>query len=160
MYEHLRELLELDEASPSFLRWKVKPSRPIAKGAPALAYVRPDGYMSGKVKGKVYYTHRVVFFLHYGYMPEEVDHIDGNRANNNPSNLRDASRQQNMQNMKARGYSFDRHHNKFRARIYLNNKEIILGYFDKEEEAREAYLQGKRKYHSFATDRCFGGVHE
>ena len=37
--------------------------------------------------------------------------------------------------------------NKWRASIRINTKPIHIGYFDTEEEAHQAYLQAKEKYH-------------
>ena len=45
-------------------------------------------------------THRVVFYLTHGYMPEVVDHIDGNPSNNHPDNLRAATTMTNRWNSK------------------------------------------------------------
>lgn len=136
--------------------WKVKPSRSISVGSPALTNKRPDGYVIGKLKGKVLYAHRVIFLLAYGYCPKEVDHIDGNRSNNHQSNLRDAARSENMQNMVSKGFSWDAQCGKFRARLYLNNKEVFLGNFNTALDARATYLSAKKNLHPFATPRCFG----
>jgi hypothetical protein len=46
-----------------------------------------------------------------------------------------------------KGYSFDKSSQKWKAKIQVNNKPIYLGYYNTEEEAREAYLTAKRKYH-------------
>jgi hypothetical protein len=43
-------------------------------------------------------VHRLIFFLHHSYMPETVDHIDGNIENNRIENLRAATIQQNAFN--------------------------------------------------------------
>lgn len=157
--EEIKAYLALDEASISGLVWRLKPSRPISAGSPALTGLRSDGYRGGKFKGRYLYSHRVVFFLANGYWAKEVDHIDGVRDNNTASNLRDTVHHENMQNIKGQGFSFDTSCGKFRARLYLSGKEIVLGYFDNIIDARAAYLKGKREYHPFATERCLGGAY-
>jgi hypothetical protein len=91
-------------------------------------------------------------------MPELIDHIDMNMGNNRISNLREASKSGNGQNKIAcqsnnksgyLGVSFYKPINKFRATIFVNKKHIALGYFDTPEEASEAYITAKRKYHAF-----------
>lgn len=72
-------------------------------------------YKKVKVNSKTYLQHRIVFFLHNGYWPKEVDHIDRNKSNNAPDNLRDVSRSENMHNIDVpknntsgiKGISFD-----------------------------------------------------
>jgi hypothetical protein len=54
-----------------------------------VGYLRQDGYFSAKVKGKSYLLHRLIFLMHYGYLPNQIDHIDGNPANNLLENLRE-----------------------------------------------------------------------
>jgi len=39
----------------------------------------------------------------------------------------------------------------YRSRIVVDGKEIHLGVFEKAEDAREAYLVAKRKYHYGCT---------
>jgi hypothetical protein len=47
-------------------------------------------------------VHRIAYFLHTGEQPEEVDHEDGNRANNRASNLRPATSSGNNRNRNAK----------------------------------------------------------
>ena len=63
------------------------------------------------------------------------------------NNLRIVSQQENSFNTNAKGYSFDKSRNKYQAIIGINGKNIHLGRFDTEEEARNAYLEAKEKYH-------------
>ena len=49
---------------------------------------------------KIVYVHRLVYEAFKGEIPDgmEIDHIDRNRRNNNPENLRLATRVENMHN--------------------------------------------------------------
>jgi hypothetical protein len=80
----------------------------------------------------------------------QVDHIDRCRTNNNISNLRMVTNSENQQNTSAKGCSFDKDKNKWKAYIGLNKKLTNLGYHDTEDEARQAYLDAKKLYHPTA----------
>ena len=116
---------------------------------------RGDGYKRINLNKKKLQLHRVIYYAHNkGWdihdisKDNKIDHIDGNIANNNISNLRVVTSQQNMFNRHtAKGYSQSKLYNNWRAQIMLNKKNIHLGCFDTEEEARNAYLEGKKKYH-------------
>ena len=99
--------------------------------------------------------HRLVYWLHnpeWDIMDSSrdnaIDHIDGNRLNNNIENLRVVTCQENNFNMtRAKGYTWDKNRNKWKASIKLNRKSINLGHFDNEIDAHNAYLEAKKKYH-------------
>jgi len=76
-----------------------------------------------------------------------IDHIDGNTQNNNLFNLRIVNNTQNQWNNNCYGVSFRKDNNKYRSRIRVNNKLIDLGSYEKEEDARKAYLDAKLIYH-------------
>jgi len=59
------------------------------------------------------------------------------------------TQQQNNCNRNAKGYYWDKAKKKWRARIKINGKQKSLGYFKKEEDARQSYLKGKEIYHKF-----------
>jgi hypothetical protein len=98
-----------------------------------------------------WHMHRVVWEMHYGPIPEKmtIDHINGNRSDNRLSNLRLASRRDQMVNRqvhregKVSGYSFakDKKSNPYRACIRVNGHLFSLGSFATAEEAHEAYLR-------------------
>lgn len=101
-------------------------------------------------KGKTHTIHRLVAeaFIDNPNNYPQIDHIDGNRANNDISNLRWVTNQQNCFNQKdVRGYSWDKNRDKWKAAIMLDGKLFHLGRFNTEEEAREAYLKAKEVYH-------------
>jgi len=104
-----------------------------------------------KKRGKHIFMHRVVLERKLGRPIAAgmvCDHIDGNPCNNSRSNLREVTHQQNdMNRTRAKGYYWSKAMGKWRAQIQLNGKQIHLGYFDLEEDARAAYERGKAKYH-------------
>ena len=79
-----------------------------------------------------------------------IDHINNNSLDNGIENLRVLTSQQNKWNTNAKGYSWDKTKNKWKAKITANGKAINLGNFTKEEDARTAYLEAKSLYHNIA----------
>jgi hypothetical protein len=77
----------------------------------------------------------------------ELDHKNRIKNDNRIDNLRIVSSQQNSFNKNSKGYFFDKASNKWRAQIQVEGKRFYLGLFNTEEEARQAYLQAKEKYH-------------
>jgi hypothetical protein len=78
-----------------------------------------------------------------------IDHIDGNGLNNQRSNLRFATHQQNQMNRgklkgtssKYKGVSLDKRSNKWNSYIKKDQKVIYLGLYYDEVEAAKAYDQ-------------------
>jgi len=98
------------------------------------------------------------FYLHRFVMPEakQVDHSSGDTFDCRRSNLRECNQAQNMMNTvkrknsktKYKGVSFTCNREKmpYRARINVNKKEIMLGYFYSEKEAALAYNEAATKH--------------
>jgi hypothetical protein len=116
-----------------------------------------DGSVSGSFKGKK----RMLLPRYLLNAPDdmEVDHIDGNRLNNQKSNLRLATSSQNKMNRGPRsdnksgykGVSWHKQKNKWTVRIMANGRYKSLGLFNKIEKAKQAYNEAAQKYHgSFA----------
>ena len=109
------------------------------------------GYKTGRVNDTKYLFHRIIGFaylnLDINNKKQFIDHIDRNRANNNLNNLRIVSRQENGWNREVKGYSWHKQHQKYNVRIGINGKTLNIGLFDTEENAHEAYLNAKAKYH-------------
>ena len=79
---------------------------------------------------------------------EQIDHINGIRNDNRICNLRSVTNQQNHFNRtKAKGYTWFKRDSKWMSKIKVNSKTIHLGYYNTEQEARNAYLAAKEIYH-------------
>lgn len=61
------------------------------------------GYRVVSVNGQIYKEHIIVWLYVYGSLPnKDIDHINGNKADNRLINLREASRSDNICNAKLR----------------------------------------------------------
>jgi hypothetical protein len=92
-------------------------------------------------------AHQFAFYCEYGYIPKLIDHIDRDRLNNKISNLREYQKDLNNKNTIGKGYYKHNQTGKYCAQITVDWKHIHLGCYKTEEEARNAYLEAKSKYH-------------
>lgn len=127
------------------LYWRIRPSQSRRAGDVA-GNVRTDGYRAIQYKRKLYKEHRLVFLMHHGYTPIEIDHIDRDKGNNRIENLRDATRALNTHNSVKRTKSGYRGvtktpGGKYQAAIKRGETRIYIGTFDDPEKARAAYLR-------------------
>lgn len=130
---------------PNKMRWMDKPAGSMHK----------TGYRHITWMNKVHKAHRLIFMLHYGYLPQEVDHINGNRADNRIENLRAANRSENQCNRGAlasntSGYPGVTWHKKSKAwsvRVMKNGKTRALGYFKDLELAGLVATEARSLYH-------------
>lgn len=138
-------------------RYTLNPGTPSGlslDGQPLVGAVSSKGYivfMHGRQQVR---AHRVVFYLANGYWPEQVDHIDGNRLNNLPSNLRASDQIGNAQNKLGLGYTWRPRQRKWEAGIKVNNKRIYLGLHTTKEAAQAAYDLAKLRYHPTSGGTC------
>ena len=154
----LKSVLNYDQDTGIFT-WLVKISKKIKIGD--IAGSKANGYKIIRLNNKQYYAHRLAWLYIAGEWPKnEIDHINNIKIDNRIKNLRDVSSSKNKQNkIKAQknstsgflGVSWHKAKNKWRARIRVNKKELVLGYFDDKEIAYQTYLNAKRKYHEGCT---------
>lgn len=144
--ERLRELLHYDAETGVFV-WKVGRRGNVKAGDRAGCDNGTNGYRVLKVLGITYLEHRLAWFYMTGAWPDEdVDHRNGDRADNRFDNLRAATRKQNLENQKLhcdntsgyRGVTMDKRTGRFVARIIHNRRGYHIGVFDTAEQAAAA----------------------
>jgi len=117
--------------------------------------IRSDSYKTIRIKGKQYYTHRLVWLYVHGKFPnEQIDHINGDKLDNSIENLRDVTTQENQRNQSMRvnnksghmGVSWHTCKDKWQVHIKADSKTKHLGYFNILEDAVEARKQAEIKH--------------
>lgn len=118
-------------------------------------YLNHNGYLRTGIGNHPYWTHRLIWKLFTGEESPEIDHIDGNRANNAWENLRTATRPQQNYNRRHRRKSFsgfrgvyaERASGRWYAQIRIKGVKRYLGTFDTPEEASAAVETVARRLH-------------
>lgn len=122
---------------------------------PALFSDNGKGYKHGSIFDQKHFAHRVVWALHFGYWPKgDVDHINGNRADNRIENLRAVTRSENLCNAKrskrntsgVTGVFWDKTYSKWDAQIFIRGQRIHLGFFDDFAAAVAARKTAEARY--------------
>jgi hypothetical protein len=133
--------------------WSAKQWNSRLAGKPALASVAATGCLNGSVFAQPLLAHRVAWAIYHGEWPKnEIDHINGNRADNRIVNLRDVPRSLNVKNCKRRkdntsGFAgVYRYKNRYLAHLRINGKLKIVARCDTPEEAFAIREQEKLKY--------------
>ena len=123
------------------------------KGGVRKASISPQGYLriilsSNGVK-KTYGVHQLVAMSFLGHVPNGrlivVDHIDGDKLNNNLNNLQVITARENTARgvrgatSKYVGASWNTEKEKWKSQITIDGKGFHLGYFTNEIDAHNAY---------------------
>lgn len=114
---------------------------------PAGHHDKSSGYFKVKILGRSCLSHRVVFYLANGYLPTYIDHIDRNKLNNSPSNLRACDKPRNVVNSLVRkdnkfgykGVTYHKAAKKFVAQTFTKGKRVHIGVYETPEEAAIVY---------------------
>ena len=148
--DYLHQIFEYKDGN-LYYKKQTSPNSKIGKKVGSLTN---RGYLSTTIKSKFYLLHRLIFMMFYGYIPEQIDHINGIRIDNNIENLRD-SENRNQQNAKLRKdnksgiknvYWF-KELNKWKVDISVNGKRKHIGVFEDIELAELVAKEARSKYH-------------
>lgn len=154
--ERLRCLLDYDPATGHFTR---KVGRQGAGQGERAGCLRFGGYIQIGIDGRKYRAHRLAWLYVTGEWPKgEIDHINGDPADNRILNLRDVPNIVNQQNrsrpMKRNVTGFlgvSAWKGRYKAAIHAAGRDRHLGTFDTPEEAHAAYVGAKRVLHEGST---------
>lgn len=157
--DRLKELFDYDTSG--YLIWRDNKGPRKVKGRVAGGDNGNGGYQGIKVDGRIYKTHRLIFFYHHGVMPDTIDHINRVKWDNRIENLRSASRSQQSINRPYKNTSGWRGvswcFNIWRVRIKAGKKRVVVGKFNDLIEAAQAYNLAVWEHHGEFADYNFGG---
>lgn len=144
------------EYSPETGRMKWKSTIGRAKEGFDAGTINRSGYIRIQTRVFSIMAHRLAWFIYYGKLPgDEIDHINGIKSDNRISNLREATRSLNNQNLvKSRskgilginipGVHFHKKTGKFQVSGTVNGKRVYIGLFGNLKDAEQASLEFRR----------------
>lgn len=155
--ERLKQLLAYDPGSGVFV-WRV--SRGSVSAGRRAGTITDRGYVAIIADGRLYKAHRLAWLYTFGHFPsKQLDHVNGERDDNRLCNLREATNAENQQNLSADGCNScglrgvaKTKNGRFAATIRVSGKNRYLGTFDSAEDAHQAYLEGKARFHTFQSN--------
>lgn len=63
-----------------------------------VGFISKEGYRRFSMAKRIFGLHQMIWIYFHGYLPREIDHIDGDKLNNRIENLRECNRTENRQN--------------------------------------------------------------
>lgn len=155
MYEHSTARIPLKTNDRSIRAWALVDAEDYEWLSQWTWSVQGGGYVgrSVRVDGKyrIVLMHRLILGTPLGM---DTDHINGDSRDNRRTNLRVATRSQNLANQPKqchntsgyKGVCWDKQTSRWRAFISVKGKTVSLGRFDDIEDAAQAYREAAVKH--------------
>ena len=148
--DYLHGILQYKEGD---LYWKIRPAQRTQIGG--IAGSTSDGYGQVYIDSVAYKSHRIIFMMHYGYVSDQIDHIDGNPLNNKIENLRAVTSSQNQLNRKIstknktghKGVCVHTQTGRYHVRLTINGLNKSFGLYEDLELAGLVAQMAREKYH-------------
>lgn len=121
---------------------------------------RSNRYSTTKVHGQHWCVHKLIYLYHHGVVPEQIDHINRDTADNRIENLRPSNSSENACNRKifsnnssgCKGVSWHKAQHRWFVYVNINKKRKNIGYFDDFELADLVSTEARDLYHGkYAT---------
>lgn len=114
-------------------------------------------YVNVSINKIRYQAHRIIFLMHYGYLPKIIDHINGKPQDNRIENLRAATHSENLRNSKIaknntsglKNVFWYKQRQKWGVRIIINKKSKSFGLYDDIELADLVAHEARNKYFGY-----------
>ena len=148
--EYLNSLFEYKEG-----KLYRKSNRANTKIGDEAGWIGNRGYKIIGIDHKEVLMHKLIYMMHYGFIPKYIDHINGNRSDNRIENLRKASCSENGCNQKlsqrnksgCKNVSWNKARNKWAVRIVFDHGKLKQWYVDDFEFAELLAYEAREKYH-------------
>lgn len=114
------------------------------------------GYIKVSFDRVAFVAHRVIWLMVYGTVPDEIDHINGDTADNRLENLRPCTHAENSRNTRLRSDNTSgikgvtlakKAGDPWLAKIRADGRTVHLGYHATKEQAAAAYAAAAAVYH-------------
>lgn len=144
----VRKMLSYDPTT-GYFTWLV--SRSKGRAGATAGTRHHQGYVRLKFAGHTVFAHRLAWLVTHGHWPTgEIDHINGDRADNRIANLRDVTKANNQRNrlkpLGANPYpNVQRDGNRWTAAFKVSRKTRWVGSFETPEAARAAVVLAKSR---------------
>jgi hypothetical protein len=149
--EYLHTLFDYKDGN---LFWKQNRAKGKIKVGQEVGNISTRGYKRVMIEYKEIAVHRLIFLMHHGYMPNVIDHVNGNPLDNRIENLREATHQTNQYNKKigrnnssgCKNVSWNKKSHNWQVHI-RQNKKVYCWYVKDFELAELIACEARSKFH-------------
>lgn len=152
--EYLKSILNYNPETGIFT-WRKRISHLREVGDVAGYFDRKNGYSRIIIKGARFNAHNLAYFLVYGVLLKNIDHINGVKNDNRILNLRESTISENCMNRiissnntsGVKGVSWDKTRQRWVARICANGRNFHIGWYEDLNDAKKSIKIARERLH-------------